>query len=115
MSRPKVKTVPAPRKLPPSVAVGDLLRPGARIRTSYGTGPYIVEHVSGPCRCASYLDTINGVKGLAALSDKHFHVVMRHAHHAEATGRQRGVKCYLNGYRPDGTSVWSDDRIELAP
>lgn len=105
-------------KRPPSVSVGDLLRPGAIIRTSYGTGPYVVEHVSGPCRCPEYLDWLDsagrdvGMPGGPKPSDKHFHLVVRHAHHPEPTRKRPGVQCYLNGYRPDGTSVWCDDRIE---
>lgn len=105
----------------PSVSVGDLLRPGAVIRTNYGTGPYVVEHVSGPCRCPSYLDTINclggdvGEPGGPTPSDKHFHLTVRPSDPQHLVNRRGKGTMWLNGYRPDGTSVWSDDRIELVP
>lgn len=105
----------------PSVSVGDLLRPGAIIRTNYGTGPYVVEHVSGPCRCPEYLDCLDhgghwnvGLPGGPKPSEKHFHLTVRPSDPGHLVNRRRKTM-WLNGYRPDGTSVWCEDRIELVP
>lgn len=78
-----------------------MIRRGAVVRTSYGSGPYVVLSVHGPCNCPEYLRHINGVD---APSEPHYHLTCR---------SEDGARAWLNGYRLDGTSVWSDDRIEV--
>jgi hypothetical protein len=70
------------------------------VRTSYGTGPYRITHVSEPCTCAEYLRSINGDD---SPSEPH--------HHITCTPIDGKGDCWLNGYRADGTSVWRDDRL----
>lgn len=74
------------------------------IRTSYGTGPYTVTAVEGPCNCPP-MDFSGSASGEP--SDWHVHL----------TCRQHGDKqdSFLNGYRLDGTNVASDDTIAEEP
>ncbi|WP_227461691.1 hypothetical protein [Cupriavidus pauculus] len=78
------------------------IREGARVRTNYGTGPYIVHSISGPCACPAYLRSINGDH---RPSPPHFHFVVRPDNDARARDS------YLNGFTLDGRSVWSKDRV----
>lgn len=78
-----------------------LLTVGQWVKTSYGTGPYRITKVYGPCRCVD-----EWADGDAYRSEPHYHLLCRKEGDRE--------DYYLNGYRPDGSSVWSDDWIELA-
>lgn len=71
---------------------------GATVRTSYGTGPYIVTKVHGPCHCGH-------VHEAEVPSDWHVHL----------TCREPGAKqdSFLNHYRLDGTNVWGKDTITV--
>ncbi|MES2586962.1 MAG: hypothetical protein V4536_08595 [Pseudomonadota bacterium] len=81
-----------------NLSVGDI------VRTNYGTGPYIIEHVSELCTCPSYMDTLNG--DVLKESDHHYHL--------RCTGVRGGNGFfYLNGYTDEGSNVWTDDRIEF--
>lgn len=83
---------------------------GALVRTSYGTGPYVVTRVSGPCTCPEYVRSLDGDQ---TPSEPHYHLECRDA---AAPSRRRGSDSgpsYLNGYRPDGSNVWRRDRLEL--
>lgn len=82
------------------------LQLGAIVRTTYGTGPYRIADIHGPCSCSSYLDSINMSNPPA--SEPHFHLVCEWAGHV--SGHKHG-KYYLNGYRHDGSNVWNDDRL----
>jgi hypothetical protein len=81
----------------PPVSIGDI------IKTSYGTGPYIVIDITGPCTCPAYRDIING--RYDHLSAPHYHI----------TGEKDNRKYYLNGYALDQDgkikSIWLDDEI----
>jgi hypothetical protein len=78
------------------------MRKGDLVKTSHGTGPYVIKSVYGPCTCASYVDTINMCNPPA--SESHFHIACAHPD-------GKGGDYCLNGYRADGTSVWSSDRL----
>lgn len=88
------------------------LQLGRVIRTtSYGSGPYIIRAISGPCECPDYHDAINTRVRPAPRSEQHYHLT------AEREDRP-GVMGWFNGYRPDGTCVWSKDYLifgDLAP
>lgn len=72
------------------------------VRTSYGTGPYVIKEIYGPCACPKYLDVIN--KRLAP-SKPHYRLTLR-----SLNPRDRG-DYYLNGYDKNGNSVWCSDRL----
>lgn len=93
-------------------APSPLLEVGALIRTNYGTGPYVVESVDGPCDCPEYVRSLDGDN---SPSEPHYHLTVRDADRPAGHGRRKmtGGQSYLGGYRPDGSSVWSRDRIEL--
>lgn len=80
-----------------------IVAPGLVVRTSYGTGPYVVLRVDGPCCCSSYLDSISGRE---RPSKPHFHITCR-----KPDGR--GGNYHLNGYSLEGKSVWSRDRLTV--
>ena len=71
------------------------------VRTSYNTGPYRIVQISSECTCPSFLDNINSLTPCE--SEPHFHLTV-----TDVEPTRRGYS-YLNGYRKDGTSVWSDD------
>lgn len=77
------------------------------VRTNYGTGPYRITRIDGPCTCADYVAHIDGND---TPSEPHFHLTCVWAG-APRRGRDERGNYWLNGYRADGTSVWSDDRL----
>lgn len=82
-----------------------MLQLNAIVRTSYGTGPYVITELSGPCSCNC--------------SDERPHSTEPHYHiECQLVDRSRRGPYWLNGYRLDGTNVWSRDRLAfegLAP
>lgn len=84
------------------------LQAAAIVRTNYGTGPYIIKSVYGPCRCSDYLDYINLAE--PPRSEPHYHLTCEHVGTSEVGGLKASPS-YLGGYRPDGSNVWSDDRL----
>lgn len=81
------------------------LIPGAIVRTNYGTGPFRIKSVLGPCTCPRYSDFCSHVD---KPSPAHFHLV---CDSAEDDDRRPQGPFYLNGYRDDGSCVWSGDRL----
>lgn len=83
-------------------AGGGHLQVGDVVVTNYGTGPFLVTEIHGPCACPEYLRHINGDD---TPSEPHFHLVC---------SRDNGTgTAWLNGYRLDGSCVWSDDRLTV--
>lgn len=80
------------------------LHRGAIIRTNYGTGPYVVIGINGPCECPEFVRQLNGD---STTSEPHFHIT------CQAQERPEQGLYWLNGYRLDGTSVWGPDRIDV--
>lgn len=81
-----------------------MLKIGAVVATSYGSGPYRVIRMIEDCTCASVHEPLSSV------SEPHSHLT------CVPLDRRRPTKadhCWLNGYRPDGTSVWSSDQIYI--
>jgi hypothetical protein len=83
--------------------MNQVLRIGDVVRTSYGTGPYLITEIEGPCTCAAYLRHLDGDE---SPSEPHYHLT------CEMVDEPRKGSYWLNGYRLDGTSVWSGDRVE---
>lgn len=78
------------------VFVGDI------VRTNYGTGPYEVIDVDGPCTCPEYIREIEGDE---TPSPEHYHITCR-----GLTERYHGGKFWLNGYVLRGSrilNVWN--------
>lgn len=73
---------------------------GVTVRTSYGSGPYVVTKVHGPCRCASYLSELNDLHPQP--SPSHYHLS------CEKDGEGGFL---LNGYTLEGKSVWCADQL----
>ena len=85
---------------------------GQVLSTNYGSGPYRVTAVRGPCTCPEYYDRINRtLDHPAPASIPHYHLVCKNL-----DGRDRRKK-WLNGYALaiDGEhrNVWSDDQLIL--
>lgn len=80
------------------------------VRTNYGTGPYLVTEVSEVCTCPRYHDML-ALGDQAPPSEPHYHLVCRAADRVGKRKRDGAGTYYLGGYRPDGTCVWSKDRI----
>lgn len=74
---------------------------GSWVRTNYGTGPYQILDMEGPCRCPEYLGSLQGDE---TPSEEHYHMTC---------SGEAGIY-WLNGYRLNGISVWGDDRLERA-
>lgn len=77
---------------------------GMTIITSYGTGPYVVKEIVRGCTCPEYVRSLNGDN---RPSEPHIHIV------CEKPEKEKEHPYYLNGYRSDGSNVWSNDRIML--
>ncbi len=114
-----IAPIPKPTWTPPfTQADAERVYLGKLIRTSYESGPYIVVAVDAACDCPDYLDEIDGPDSNPEIgypapdppaSEAHVHLVCHKPDH-----RKKGTKeneYYLGGYRLDGTSVWSNDRI----
>lgn len=79
-------------------------RVGMRIRTNYGTGPYVVTKITEGCNCPNFLDNLNlGEK--APKSPPHAHLVCKRADVNDKS------LYYLNGYDENLHSVWSNDYL----
>lgn len=76
------------------------------VKTSYNSGPYIVESVSEKCDCPSFLDSLD--KGDEAPKSKpHVHI------RCNRVGGRKNEFYYLNGYDEELNCVWSNDRLIL--
>lgn len=77
------------------------IKPGTILKTSYGTGPYIVELVHGPCTCNHPVAEINGIH---RVSEEHYHFTLRHIKNI------KGDRFWLNAYKKEADrylSVWN--------
>lgn len=83
------------------IQVGDVVR-----ITTYDAGPYLVLRIDGPCTCPEYLRWINRDD---SPSEPHYHLTC----YSDRTNAGRPGLAWLNGYRLDGSSVWSDDRFDV--
>src|SRR5690554_3942516 len=72
---------------------------GHYVSTCYGTGPFLITDVHGPCDCTEYIAHLDGD---STPSEAHFHI----------TAEGKTGSSWLNGYRIDGTNVWRDDMLE---
>lgn len=77
-------------------------RKGLLVRTSYGTGPYVITKVTGPSIEPSFLSQLNQD---FTPSKPHFYLTVR------PVGVRSNSDCYLNGYDENGNSVWNNDRL----
>lgn len=86
------------------IMVGDV------VRTSYGTGPYRVDHIIRGCTCPDYTDEINGFDD-APPSSPHLHLGVTGC----GGDHNDGEIFALSGYDEDTLeSVWiPGDRIEV--
>ncbi|MFC3331667.1 hypothetical protein GGR41_000516 [Paenalcaligenes hominis] len=80
------------------VAVGNI------VSTSYSTGPYVITRITGPHTTPSFLDEISGNN---VPSEPHYNVT------CQLVDQPKRGDHYLNGYRLDGTNVWSGDCLVL--
>lgn len=78
-----------------------MIQIGSSVRTSYGTGPFTVTEIHGPCTCPEY---VRGLSGDRTPSEQHYHLTCLD---------ERGKQAWLNGYRADGSNVWSKDTLEV--
>lgn len=85
------------------IQVGDI------VKTNYGTGPYYIAEIFGPSTEPHFLGHINGID---IESDPHFGFRCGWAG-SRADGHKYEENYWLNGYRMDGTNVWSDDRLTV--
>lgn len=75
---------------------------GQIVRTSYGTGPYVIMSIYGPSTEPSFVSSLNGDN---TPSKPHFYLTVR------PIGVKGNSDCYLNGYDENGNSVWNNDRL----
>lgn len=79
------------------------LQVGCEVRTNYGTGPYIVEKITGPCNCPKTFRVESEEP-----SEDHYHLFC-----SGRDGGGRKGKFYLNGYTLEGKSVWNNDELSI--
>ena len=75
---------------------------GLIVRTSYGTGPYVITQVLGPSVEPGFFAKLNGDN---TPSKPHYYLTVR------PVGVKSNSDCYLNGYDENGNSVWNNDRL----
>lgn len=85
--------------------MNNVMQVGNIVITSYGTGPYEITEVTGPCSCPDYISLINNCP---TQSEPHFHAVCK-----GMDGHEKGDTFWLNGIRADGTSVWSESLVSV--
>jgi len=76
---------------------------GSIISTSYGTGPYILQSMHGPCNCGEYIESLDNPD---CTSEDHYHLLL--------TGKDISDKYYLGGYAlkdDTWTSEWNNDYL----
>lgn len=84
---------------------------GAIVRTNYGTGPYEITEVQGPCICPEYIASLDATyEKPAPPSHPHYHFICKELNYPK-NRRPCDNEFYLGGYRLDGTSVWDRDRL----
>jgi hypothetical protein len=75
---------------------------GEIIRTSYGTGPFVITDIYGPCNCPAYLDENNNGNA-AKETDEHYHLTCQAVTDEGVIINE--TPSYLNHYRRDGTHI----------
>lgn len=96
---------PVPEPAPAAAVDAGQLVVGRIVSTNYNTGPYVIREVSGPCTCPEYLASLGPN---APRSEPHYHLTVEDL---DPPKGKRDIRSWLNGYRPDGTNVWSKDRL----
>lgn len=79
------------------------LYPGHIIKTSYGTGPYLIVKVLRGCTCPEYVASLSYPYGGAPPSPPHIHLTCTYLE-----GHNKGHEAYLSGYDDHSLkSVWN--------
>lgn len=79
---------------------------GQVVRTSYGTGPYIIRNISGERTDPSFIDSLNlQEKAPRSLPHRNFEVSPL------SDPKKKGY--FLNGYDENLRSVWTDDYLVI--
>lgn len=79
---------------------------GQVVRTSYGTGPYIIRNISDESTEPSFIDSLNLQKEAPrSLLHRNFEVSPL------SNPKKKGY--YLNGYDENLRSVWTDDYLVI--
>lgn len=83
-----------------------MLHVGQVVRTSYGTGPYIIRNISEERTDPSFIDSLNlQEEAPRSLPHRNFEVSPL------SDPKKKGY--YLNGYDENLRSVWSDDYLVI--
>lgn len=83
-----------------------MIRVGQVVRTSYGTGPYIIRNISGERTDPKFIDTLNlQEKAPRSLLHRNFEVSPL------SDPKKKGY--FLNGYDENLRSVWTDDYLVI--
>lgn len=83
-----------------------MIRVGQVVRTSYGTGPYIIRNISGERTDPSFIDSLNlQEKAPRSLPHRNFEVSPL------SDPKKKGY--FLNGYDENLRSVWTDDYLVI--
>lgn len=83
-----------------------MIRVGQVVRTSYGTGPYIIRNISGERTDPSFIDSLNlQEKAPRSLPHRNFEV--------SPLSDPKNKGYFLNGYDENLRSVWTDDYLVI--
>lgn len=77
---------------------------GKVVKTNYGTGPYRIPKMHGPCTCPTYVDSIN--MDNPPPTREHFHMTCR-----RVGEEKRGDDYYLSHLDRNGRSVVEDKSL----
>lgn len=85
---------------------------GAIVQTSYGSGPYEIVHIDGPCTCPDYLASLQASWDKPAPpSPEHLHFTCKWA--GDPARHNVRETFYLNGFDLAGCNVWRDDTLQI--
>lgn len=85
----------------------NIVKIGAVVKTNYGTGPYKITKMHGPCTCPTYVDSINMEN--PPPTREHYHLTCR------IVGEEkRGDDYYLGYLDLNGRSVVEDKSLAMS-
>lgn len=86
------------------------LEVGHIVKTSYGTGPYLIVDIRRNCTCTEYVTSLDYPMGEGPPSPPHMHLTCEFLQ-----GEMQGKKAWLSGYDEELKNVWNSSKLTVIP